>query len=240
VELAGGKVFPAHKQILACASPVLYTRVITEVEEGTTARIVIKAEADLVEMFKRYIYTQDDSILGQLSTVQLMELYRLSYEYEVWSLSNACSEVLAQNMHSSTVANLMQLSIIAEAYNDTHLKNECVRIVRTNSKALMCNEDCVWFMTQYPWIFEALNRIPSAQSTTECLLLPDADGSLIPCRIKDLRADQPNTAHLRALLIDRDDDLRVHKRELDSCKDGLWACRKELASCKKELESCRR
>jgi hypothetical protein len=234
----GGKVFLAHKQILACASPVFYTMLTSEMEEGKTARIVIKAEIDSVEMFKRYLYTQDASVAREASSIQLSELYRLLHLYEIGSLLKSCSKEMARRIaHISHVDNLMQFSIIARIYNDTDLMDSCVRFIDRHSFDLMCNEDWMWFMTQYPWIFQELNKSTSKLNNDEIrLLLIDADGPPTPCSIKELRAAEPNTGHLLSRLAARDHELHICEKEIGSCRIELLACRKELEACKKQLK----
>ena len=153
--VAGDKVFRAHRQILAGASSVLYTMLTSEMEEAKTGRIEIKAEAETVDLFKKYIYTQDVSIFMKASEFQLAELYHLSKFFEVEGLSQACSKMMTDNLELS---NLLQSITVAGRFEDENLMKACLKLIEHKSKDLMCNEDWIWFISQNLWVCKALKH----------------------------------------------------------------------------------
>ncbi|KAL7298422.1 hypothetical protein TKK_0008213 [Trichogramma kaykai] len=125
---ASGKEIPAHKVVLAAASPVfkaMFVRRDTLENKCQSVDVVDVSHVAAVEML-RYIYR------GSVETQEFSataELLAAADKYQLEELRNKCENVLCANL---TAENAIEALQIADAYNAKHLKKEAVDFIKRN------------------------------------------------------------------------------------------------------------
>ncbi|KAL7300438.1 hypothetical protein TKK_0006790 [Trichogramma kaykai] len=121
-----GKEVPAHKIVLATASPVFETMFSQDMSENESQSIDIvnMSYSTLVKML-RYIYTRKVETQEFSMTAELMEA---ADKYQLRELKNKCEHILGSNLSSE---NAMDALKFADKYNADHLKRKSVDFVKS-------------------------------------------------------------------------------------------------------------
>ena len=126
VFLISGSEFPAHKVILASASPVFDRMFSHEMRENIMNQVeVTETDPDVFNEMLRYIYTGNVEDLSDVA----FDLYELANKYDIRGLRVRCEQCL---LHTLSVENVIHVLELADGHNATHLKNECIAFIDKN------------------------------------------------------------------------------------------------------------
>ncbi|XP_014227699.2 protein roadkill-like isoform X1 [Trichogramma pretiosum] len=122
---ACGKEIPAHRLMLATASPVfkaMFTHDMMENQNKLVEMTDVSHEAT-VEML-RYIYTGS---VGNNETSLTINLLAAAEKYQLEDLKNKCGQILSSNLSNE---NALEMLKISDTYNADYLKKETVDFIK--------------------------------------------------------------------------------------------------------------
>ena len=125
--ISGDKKFKAHKAVLASQSPVFKSMLETEMKEKKSSTIEISdTDPDVISAMLSYLYT------GSAPNMETMaeELLIIANKYQILELLALCEKKLLSNI---TVANVVDLLILADMHNAKDLKQACSKYIYRNS-----------------------------------------------------------------------------------------------------------
>ncbi|XP_051173141.1 speckle-type POZ protein-like [Leptopilina boulardi] len=117
------KEFPAHKIILAAASPVFEKMFTHQMKENITNNVQIEdTDPDVFKEMLNYIY------MGKVENLNSMafDLYELANKYEITKLQIICEESLENCLDVDNVTFILEF---ADRHNSVNLKNECIKYI---------------------------------------------------------------------------------------------------------------
>lgn len=115
---------PAHKIILASASPVFEKMFSHKMKENITNVVEIKdADPDDFKEMLSYIYT------GEIKNLETMAfgICKLANKYDIPKLLSICEESLQQFLSVDNVVSTLEL---ADQHNSVDLKKECIKFIQ--------------------------------------------------------------------------------------------------------------
>ncbi|XP_014224356.1 speckle-type POZ protein B-like [Trichogramma pretiosum] len=126
---------PAHKIILAMASPVFKAMFTHDMLESKKNSIEITDTPYniLVEML-RYIYTGD---IASTTTDMILKLLAVADKYEINNLKSKCGKILCAELSNE---NAIEILIAAHRYDAKHLENEALRFVTVHMQSFVDTE----------------------------------------------------------------------------------------------------
>lgn len=114
---------PAHKIVLASASPVFAKMFSHQMLENITNIVQIKnADLDVFKEMLGFIYSGQINNLGTLA----FGLYDIAHEYDVQRLQVLCEEFLQDTL---TLDNVVPILELADRHNSAHLKRKCIDFI---------------------------------------------------------------------------------------------------------------
>ncbi|KAL7298670.1 hypothetical protein TKK_0008434 [Trichogramma kaykai] len=126
-----GNDIPAHKAILATASPVfraMFTHNMLENKENSV-EITDTTKNTVIEML-RYIYTAEVIINKVDTTIELLEI---ADKYQIDNLKIKCEKILCFDLSSD---NAIKILIAAHKYKTKYLEDETIKFLITNTELL--------------------------------------------------------------------------------------------------------
>ncbi|KAL7286216.1 hypothetical protein TKK_0019512 [Trichogramma kaykai] len=128
---AGGKEIPAHRVVLAAASPVFKAMFSHDMLENKSQSVdMIDVSFETVVEFLRYIYT------GRIKNNEItlsIELLTTSEKYQLELLKNACEKILSSTLSTE---NSLEMLKISDTYSANHLKKETVDFIKSHINGL--------------------------------------------------------------------------------------------------------
>ena len=124
---SGDKEFKAHKAVLASQSPVFKSMLETEMKEKKSSVIEISdTDPGVISEMLSYLYT------GSAPNMETMaeELLIIANKYQILEMLALCEKKLLSNI---TVANVVDLLILADMHNAKDLKQACSKYIYRNS-----------------------------------------------------------------------------------------------------------
>lgn len=118
------EIVPAHKAILASASPVFYTMFYGSLKEGESVEIV-DASADAFREFIKFFYLAEVTLRME----HIDEVARLVDRYDILKHVNACITSLGYQL---TEANLVWGYILSTSFDNTELKQICEQTIKVS------------------------------------------------------------------------------------------------------------
>ncbi|KAL7298621.1 hypothetical protein TKK_0008389 [Trichogramma kaykai] len=124
---------PAHKSILAMASPVfraMFTHDMLENKESSVK--ITDITKNIVTEMLRFIYT------GHIDAIEadmIIELLKVADMYQIDSLKTKCEKMLCAHL---SFENAIKILIAAHKYKAKYLEDETLKFVTTNTE-LLCN-----------------------------------------------------------------------------------------------------
>ena len=116
------KSIPAHKFVLAIASPVFYVMFYGELAETNDSVEISDCEYEsLLELF-RFIYSDE----AKLNADNVLQLMYLANKYMLPSLAGKCSAYLQENLSSSNVFTVLPA---AQKYEEKDLLDHCWKVI---------------------------------------------------------------------------------------------------------------
>ncbi|XP_014232826.1 speckle-type POZ protein-like A [Trichogramma pretiosum] len=124
-----GREIPAHKILLAVASPVFMATFSRESSMSESSQVIDLSDVGeevAVEML-RFVYTGevDDSVARDIS--KTAELFEAGHRYAIEGLKNKCERMLSSNLSSDNVLETLRL---ADAYKANDLKMRAIDFVK--------------------------------------------------------------------------------------------------------------
>ena len=118
-----GSEFPAHKVILASASPVFSRMFSNEMKENIMNEVkMTETDPDVFNEMLRYIYTGKVEDLSDVA----FDLYELANKYDIIGLRMICEQCL---LNTLSVENVIHVLELAHCHNASFLKNECIAYI---------------------------------------------------------------------------------------------------------------
>ncbi|XP_023318659.1 speckle-type POZ protein B-like [Trichogramma pretiosum] len=130
-----GNDVPAHKNILAAASPVfrgMFTHNMLENKENSV-KITDTTKNTVIEML-RYIYTAR-VIINEVDII--IELLEVAEKYQIDNLKIKCEKILCSDLSSE---NAIKILIAAHKYKAKYLEDETIKFITTNTELLSNSE----------------------------------------------------------------------------------------------------
>jgi speckle-type POZ protein len=138
-----GKVFTAHKLVLAARSPVFRAQFYGPTKEDTTTSsnhtLRIKdMDPETFEALLHYIYT--DSLPPAIDAVMALDLLVAAARYSLQNLKSTAEGELCKHIGARRVFKMLE---VAEAYRCSKLKEACLDFIgsRKNANAIPVNHD---------------------------------------------------------------------------------------------------
>ncbi|XP_044393934.1 BTB/POZ and MATH domain-containing protein 3-like [Triticum aestivum] len=136
----GGKIFSAHRCVLAARSSVFKAELLGAMQESSAASPIeiCDMEPDVFESLLHFIYT--DSVPAVLDVVMASYLLVAADRYNIGRLKLICEENLCNHIDSSMVATSL---VLAEQHGFHHLKEACLKFLATpsNLEAMVAKSD---------------------------------------------------------------------------------------------------
>lgn len=130
------KVIPAHKFVLAIASPVFFAMFYGQLlDPRDTIELPDCDFESLLELF-RFLYTDNVDLTGN----NVMQVLYLAKKYMVPSLAEKCTEYLKDNLD---VSNVFCILPYADKFEETDLKNRCWKVIETDTEKAVTSDDFV-------------------------------------------------------------------------------------------------
>lgn len=117
---------PAHKIMLASASPVFEKMFSHQMKENITNVVVVEeTDPDIFKEMLSFIYT------GEVDNLETMAcgLYELANRYDISNLKLLCEEFLEGSLSSNNVIPILEL---ADCHNSMNLKKKCIEYMDDN------------------------------------------------------------------------------------------------------------
>ena len=130
------KMIPAHKFVLAIASPVFYVMFYGEMAESRNSIELSDCEYEsLLELF-RYLYTDEVKLTGS----NVMHVLYLAKKYILPSLADKCSAYLHENLGASNVFSILPH---AKKFDDQDLENRCWEVIEKHTEEAVTSDEFV-------------------------------------------------------------------------------------------------
>lgn len=125
----GGQQFDSHKFLLAARSPVFAAMFETKsTKEAQEGRVIIEdVRAEVIELLLCFLYTgKIDKTKTSGSEELTVELLAAADKYQIDSLKEVCTELLAEKLTFQTMFNFL---LVADLYNAPDLKSRVVDFI---------------------------------------------------------------------------------------------------------------
>ncbi|KAH7867097.1 hypothetical protein Vadar_028827 [Vaccinium darrowii] len=146
---SGGLRIPAHRSILASASPVLESIIDRPRKHRSSERTIpiLGVPCDAVSVFIRFLYTpkcpeEEISMYG-------IHLLALSHVFLVPQLKQRSTKAVAERLTIDNVVDVLQLARLCDA-PDLHLK--CMKLISANFKSVEKTEGWKFVQDHDPWL----------------------------------------------------------------------------------------
>ncbi|XP_014237889.1 speckle-type POZ protein B-like [Trichogramma pretiosum] len=124
---ACGKEIPAHKVVLATASPVFNAMFSHDMLENKTQSVdMVDITYEAAVQMLRYIYT---GTLANHQTSLILNLLSVADKYQLEDLKNKCEHVIGTNLSTENVLEILK---VADDHGAKHLKEKAIKFVKSN------------------------------------------------------------------------------------------------------------
>ena len=153
---AGNKDLLAHKVILAARSPVFAAMFEHEMKEREQSRVdIADVTYEVLEEMLLYMYTGKSPNIDNMAG----ELLVASDKYDMPELKEMCVQVLNSTL---TVANAVDLLVLADTYGAKHLKMKAIHVIVARSKDVILTPAWKRLSSTHPHLIaEAFETISS-------------------------------------------------------------------------------
>ena len=151
--LVKGKLFRAHKNILASRSEVFTAMFKNKMNESLTSSVKIKdIEPKIFEQMLYFIYT--DEVDLKKNTV--FKLFAAAHKYNVKKLKQICIEKIYENLSINNVLETLQF---VELYSISELQERTLEFLTVHLTELQNSKEFELFITTYPDIAVKIFRL---------------------------------------------------------------------------------
>ena len=124
---------PAHKYVLAIASPVFYAMFYGDLAEKSEEIELPDCEYESLLEFLRYIYSDEVN----LTPANIPGIIYLAKKYIVPSLIAKCTEFLEQEINCQ---NIFQILVLAQRFDEKRLEQNCWEVIDNDTKSCLEGE----------------------------------------------------------------------------------------------------
>lgn len=124
---------PAHKYVLAIASPVFYAMFYGDLAETNEEIELPDCEYDSLIEFLRYIYSDEVN----LTPLNIPGIIYLAKKYIVPSLITKCIEFLEQDI---SCQNAFEILVLAQRFDEKGLEQHCWKVIDNETKSCVQND----------------------------------------------------------------------------------------------------
>lgn len=122
-----GEKFPVHRNVLAVQSSVLRRMFLSPMKERKTGSLQLQYKADIVEKFVKFFYERKIQEEEEVETLGCF--LELAEEYDIPHLKEEVEELA---MRKLTVANMVDMFLLADLFSAQHLKTAAESFIRAN------------------------------------------------------------------------------------------------------------
>ncbi|GIX93605.1 TD and POZ domain-containing protein 3 [Caerostris extrusa] len=139
-----GVKLPAHKSILSARSPVFKAMMNSTLEAELTSVEIPDISQEVVKLMLQYIYSGE---VGYITVQTAMELYYAADKYELITLKEKCSKILAGNLEASCAVDIL---LLGHKHLDDDLKFSTIKFIAKNAAEVQEREEWVNLMKNHP------------------------------------------------------------------------------------------
>ncbi|CAL1292756.1 unnamed protein product [Larinioides sclopetarius] len=152
---AGSEIFPVHRAMLSIRSPVFKNMFIKEKQKAGKCIEIPGISENTLRHLLSYIYTDT---VPELKWSEVVDLYKVSDEYDLLDLREICSDFLKVNISSNDFCSIL---ILADKYHDQSLQNVANNYVFIHSDEIFNSDD---------WKKFKISEARLAMETTEIII----------------------------------------------------------------------
>lgn len=184
-----GKVFKAHKVILAARSPVFAKMFESDMVEKLSGSVTIEdISSSVMKRMLTYIYTSD---LRDLTMTDAQELYRAADKYEILDLKESCASFIIQNINADSACEVFMLS---DLFGDERMNKAARQLICSRASDALLTPQGMELMMNHPTL---MKDILDSLSASYCSVISQQTYLFIP----EIRNDKTSESKEKSIYV---------------------------------------